>query len=84
MKAHAIYYDGELLGVITNPNNYPGGLIGLGESLSPDEGLFDATPIQIDKAILKNIKEKKAPECYNGCGNEATEDGECQKCKDIN
>ena len=47
MNQHALYYDGILIGIIMNPDNYPGGIDGLCNQLSPDEGSATAVEIPI-------------------------------------
>lgn len=42
---HALYYNGELIGIITNPDPYPGGISDICDQLSPDEGLAEAVTI---------------------------------------
>lgn len=44
-EPHALYYDGHLLGIITNPVQY--GTVGdLCNAISPNEGLADAVPLK--------------------------------------
>jgi len=51
---HALYYNGELIGIITNPD--PHGNIGtICECLSPDEGLADAIPIEENMGNLEKV-----------------------------
>jgi len=44
-KPHALYYNGELIGIITNPDPF-GNIHDLCNALSPDEGLAGAVPIE--------------------------------------
>lgn len=44
---HALYYNGELIGIITNPDPYPGGIADICDQLSPNEGLADAVTIPV-------------------------------------
>lgn len=44
-RPHALYYNGELIGIITNPDPYPGGIADICDQLSPNEGLADAVTI---------------------------------------
>lgn len=41
---HALYYNGELIGIITNPDPH-GSICSIVESLSPDGGLAEARPM---------------------------------------
>ena len=43
-QPHALYYNGELIGIITNPDPH-GNIMTICEGLSPDEGLADIRPI---------------------------------------
>ena len=52
---HALYYNGELIGIITNPDPH-GNINTICECLSPDDGLADARPI--DHAALASIVDK--------------------------
>ena len=42
---YALYYDGVLVGILTNPDAYPGGISDICDALSPNEGLADAVTI---------------------------------------
>ena len=42
---YALYYDGQLLGMITNPSVYPGGIEEICGMLSPNEGSCEAQEI---------------------------------------
>lgn len=44
-RPHALYYNGELVGIVLNPDPYPGGMADICDQLSPDEGLADAVTI---------------------------------------
>jgi hypothetical protein len=53
-KPHGIYYNGELIGIITNPD--PHGDIGsICNYLSPNEGLADAMPFEGDTLQLRSL-----------------------------
>lgn len=43
-RPHALYYNGELIGIVTNPDPH-GDISSICEGLSPDEGLADAVTI---------------------------------------
>ena len=43
-KPHALYYNGELIGIITNPDPF-GHMANICDTLSPDEGMADAVTI---------------------------------------
>lgn len=43
-RPHALYYNGELIGIITNPDPYSG-MADICDSLSPNEGMADAVTI---------------------------------------
>jgi hypothetical protein len=44
----ALYYNGELIAIVTNPDPYPGGIVSIGEYLSPDEGLAEWRDLPAD------------------------------------
>jgi hypothetical protein len=43
-RPHSLYYNGELIGIITNPDPY-GHVADICEALSPDQGMADAVSI---------------------------------------
>lgn len=43
-RPHALYYNGELIGIITNPDPF-GTMADICDALSPDEGMADAVTI---------------------------------------
>lgn len=57
-KPHAIYYNGELIGIILNPDPY-GNISSICDGLSPDEGLADAVEIP---RTMGNVEEWSALE----------------------
>ena len=64
---HAFYYEDKLVGIITNPRNYPGGIDEFLGMLSPDEGLARAVKIIMPKESFKGIPKKLkslCQECY--------------------
>lgn len=44
-RPHALYYNGELIAIVLNPDPCPGGITEICDSLSPDEGLVNAVAI---------------------------------------
>jgi hypothetical protein len=53
-KPHGLYYNGELIGIITNPDPH-GDLQSICYDLSPDEGVADVRPFEGDVSQLQSL-----------------------------
>jgi hypothetical protein len=57
LKAHALYYAGDLVGIITHPENHSD-IHKIAEMLSPDEGLTSWRDVEISDELLKNVTQE--------------------------
>lgn len=57
-RPHALYYNGELVAIVLNPDPYPGGIAEICDQLSPYEGLADAITIPTEGAPLQDPDQK--------------------------
>ena len=69
---HGLYFNGELIGVITNPDPI-GGIESICEYLSPDEGLADTRPFKGDIQRLIEVL-RPLPEYINVVEDEDDDD----------
>ncbi len=53
-QPHGLYYNGELIGIITNPDPC-GDLCSICNDISPDEGLADTRPFEGDVSLLQSL-----------------------------
>ena len=54
---HALYYNGELIGIITNPDPFPGGIEDIIDSLSPEEsGICVVRPMHQSSDLVECLK----------------------------